>query len=99
MDRSWPRWLLAGSMALCIYILATAKVLPHSWYDPECCSDRDCAPMTYVPKPLPGGAYLLDTGEVVDRSKVKWSRDEHYHLCRNPGGGHIFCLYVPPQGS
>jgi hypothetical protein len=35
MDRYWlPRWLMAGSMALCIYVLATAKVLPQEY--PNC---------------------------------------------------------------
>jgi hypothetical protein len=51
MDRSWPRWLLAGSMALCIYILATAKVLPQSYPNctefgfqiaGQCCCTNDC---------------------------------------------------------
>jgi hypothetical protein len=94
------RGVLAVAAMVFIFVVTMRGVaLPHSWYDPECCSERDCEPMAYVPKPLPGGAYLLDTGEVVDRSRVKWSRDEHYHLCRNPGGGHIFCLYIPPQGS
>jgi hypothetical protein len=107
MDRSWPRWLLAGSMALCIYVLATAKVLPHQapsgWqYPPECCSNQDCKPMADIdiPKPLPGGDWLLTTGEVVPRSKVKWSPDGHYHLCKLEWEPFTtYCLFVPPQGS
>ena len=76
-----------------------ATVFGHSWYDAECCSDRDCAPIDYVPKPLPGGSFLLNTGEVVEPGRVKWSRDEHYHLCRSPNTGQLYCLYVPPSGS
>jgi hypothetical protein len=107
MDRSWPRWLFAGSMALCIYVLATAKALPHQapsgWqYPPECCSNQDCKPMADrdIPKPLPGGDWLLTTGEVVPRSKVKWSPDGHYHLCKLEWEPFTtYCLFVPPQGS
>ena len=75
------------------------SALPHSWYDYECCTDRDCGPINYVPTPLPNGAFQLPTGEVIPKERVKWSRDEHYHLCRYPPNGFIFCLYVPPQGS
>jgi hypothetical protein len=78
-------------------VFNTGTVFGHGWYDMECCSDNDCAPIDYEPKPLQGGAYLLPTGEVVPREKVKWSKDERYHLCRI--GPVIFCLYVPPQGS
>jgi hypothetical protein len=93
------RTLVVALIAGVILLVLSSAALPHSWYDAECCSDRDCAPISYAPRPLPGGSYLLDTGEVVPRDRVKWSRDEHYHLCRMPGTGHIFCLYVPPQGS
>lgn len=71
----------------------------HSWYPPECCSDKDCAPLpaNLIPKPLAGGDWLLTTGEIVPRSKVKWSPDGHYHLCQTPHT--TYCLFVPPQGS
>jgi hypothetical protein len=52
MDRYWlPRWLMAGSMALCIYVLATAKVLPQEYPNCTefgfqisgfCCCTNDC---------------------------------------------------------
>jgi hypothetical protein len=89
--------VLAGAVA--IIALLSQSALPHSWYDWECCSDRDCGPINYVPVPLPNGSFQLPTGEIVPKERVKWSRDEHYHLCRFPPDGFIFCLYVPPQGS
>jgi hypothetical protein len=96
--------MIRGAIAVAFMVGAFVLVmhgvaLPHSWYDAECCSDRDCAPITYAPRPLPGGSYLLNTGEVVEPGRVKWSRDEHYHLCRSPNTGQIYCLYIPPQGS
>jgi len=85
-------------------VFNTSTVLGHEapsgWmYPMECCSNNDCAEMPEddTPKPLAGGDWLLRTGEVVPRSKVKWSPDGRYHLCRM--GELIFCLFVPPQGS
>ena len=74
---------------------------PRGWsYDHECCSDRDCKPIPAKGiQALPDGAYMLPTGEVVDKNRIKRSQDEEYHLCRLPGGTHIFCLYVPNNGS
>lgn len=94
------RYILAA-LILCA-MPAYAHEAPSGWsYPAECCSDRDCAPLaeSETPKPLDGGAWLLSTGEVVQKSKVKFSPDGLYHLCRGVSGGMIFCLFVPPQGS
>ena len=87
--------------ALLFSSVALAHNAPRGWaYDLECCSDRDCAPIPAKGiQALPDGSYVLPTGEVVEKSKIKRSQDEEYHLCRLPGGTHIFCLYVPPFGS
>ena len=73
----------------------------HSWYPAECCSDKDYAPLaeSETPKPLDGGDWLLTTGEVVPRAKVKWSPDGLYHICRFTSTNGIICFFVPPQGS
>ena len=80
---------------------AVGHEAPRGWvYGLECCSDRDCAPIPEKNvKPIEGGNYLLNTGEIVGPDKIKRSQDEDYHLCRSPHSGHIFCLYVPPMGS
>ena len=86
---------------LCLIKAAGGHDAPRGWsYDQECCSDRDCAPIPAKGiQALPDGSYMLPTGEVVGKEKIKRSQDEEYHLCRLPGGTHIFCLYVPPFGS
>lgn len=93
---------VAFMVAAFLFVLhgVSAHQAPSGWQYPlECCSDHDCAPIADadIPRPLDGGDWLLTTGEVVLRSKVKWSPDGHYHLCRM--GEVIFCLFVPPQGS
>jgi hypothetical protein len=67
----------------------------------ECCHNQECAPLPedQTPKPLDGGAWLLKTGEVVPKSKVKFAPDGLYHLCRLASTGTILCLYTPPNGS
>ncbi len=97
-----------------LVVLATAALMaafllqvrsheaPSGWkYPLECCSDRDCRELTEAetPKPLDGGDWRLVTGEIVPRSKVKFSPDGLYHLCRGVNGGMIFCLFVPPMGN
>ncbi len=92
-------------MRAVLAILAMAFLLSparsHSWYPHECCSDRDCAemPEADTPKPLDGGSWLLKTGEIVPRDRVKWSPDGHYHICRWGANNTVLCLFVPPQGS
>ena len=96
--------LLAIIAALFVLLFNVERVFGHEapsgWmYPMECCSNNDCAEMPEgdTPKPLAGGDWLLKTGEVVPRSKVKWSPDGRYHLCRM--GELIFCLFVPPSSS
>lgn len=103
-DRYWlPRGLIACALMVGAFLFALNGVaVPHSWYPPECCSDRDCKPLAaaFIPKPLPGGDWLLTTGEVVPRAKVKWSPDGFYHLCKLEWEPFTtYCLFVPPQGS
>lgn len=97
------RGAIAVAFMVGAFVLAFHRVaLPHSWYPPECCSDQDCAPMpeSQRPTPLPGGAWMLVTGEVVPRTKVRWSPDAAFHLCKLPWEPHTtFCLFVPPVGS
>jgi len=102
------RGFLAVVALVAAFLLTLRGVaLPHQaasgWqYPPECCSNQDCKPMAdaHIPKPLPGGDWLLTTGEVVPRSKVKWSPDGHYHLCKLEWEPFTtYCLFVPPQGS
>ena len=93
--------VIAAALFLALVKASGGHEAPRGWqYDQECCSDRDCKPIPAKGiQALPNGAYALPTGEVVDKSRIKRSQDEEYHLCRLAGGTHIFCLYVPPFGS
>lgn len=96
------RLILAALVGGCLLSTAQAHEAPSGWhYDAACCSNQDCSelPENQTPKPLDGGNWQLTTGEIVERSKVKFSPDGKYHLCRFSSTGGVICLYVPPQGS
>ncbi len=69
-----------------------------NWYDPACCSQRDCKPVEdddiefYL---LPGGGLAVRykvTGNIFQRHQFKLSQDERYHVCIMPGGTSL-CFY------
>ena len=86
------RAALAAAVAVTLSILQAAA---HEWYDPTCCSDRDCAPLPdgsvvataagwRVTVPA-GGHPLLNTSfsQLVPYGSplILRSKDEHFHGC------------------
>ncbi len=93
---------IAALVAAFLLSPAWAHDAPMGWsYAAECCHNQDCAPLPedQTPKPLDGGDWRLSTGEIVPRSKVKFSPDGLFHLCRFHATGAVLCLYVPPSSS
>ena len=82
----------------------------HSWYDPACCSGKDCAPIpSHTVTVTPDGYHVrLEPGDhplvtsvvdvVVPFEAVMPSQDEHYHACVSMGSPSadpsVLCLYV-----
>lgn len=92
------RFLLALAGAV---IAGSARISAHSWYEPACCSDTDCAPLPagasvepvrggYVVRMTPDGAPVF-----FGYDKVRPSRDGEIHACIGPQSGTPFCLYMP----
>ncbi len=72
------------------------------WYDPACCSQRDCKPVD--DKDVEFGqdglgnswARYKPTGNTFYRYQFKQSQDERYHVCINPaaqGNNGALCFY------
>lgn len=87
---------LAGGM------LVTNPIKIHSWYDADCCSDRDCFPVEA--KHLDNGNIQFKTQQGFlelnlrqHHDKIRPSKDENYHICMipNEGAPKILCIYVP----
>jgi hypothetical protein len=70
-------------------LIGTAnRAFAHSWYDPHCCSDKDCAPVTHsqrtVVNGIPGEIMTSKIGTtfVPDSFKSVYpSRDAELHIC------------------
>jgi hypothetical protein len=76
----------------------------HSWYDSDCCSNTDCAPIddAYIAETNTG--YVVPSGELIKYgdSRVRQSLDGGWHWCHAvPVNNWIktYCLYVPPRGT
>lgn len=93
--------VLLAALLLCVAPLSAHEAPSGFEYDMECCHNQDCAPLPedQTPRPLDGGAWLLKTGEVVPKSKVKFAPDGRYHLCRWTANNAVLCLYVPIPSS
>jgi hypothetical protein len=71
--------------------------LAHSWYPYECCSDRDCFPVSVQDvRAIPGGWSLPD-GTIVAHGEARASPDGNFHVCRRQDGtGPLIRLHKKP---
>lgn len=92
-----PRLFL--SLAL---LFATVTVAySHSWYDPSCCSNRDCEPIAFDAVVETEAGYEVNyfskqgfqVHGFVPRDKARHSQDGRFHGCAMPS--RFLCLYVP----
>lgn len=100
------RSLLAAPLVLALTTAAAA----HEWYDPFCCSDKDC---TSVPDSavsiVPGVGYRIVLGPldhpmvtrpleaVVPFGEQRISEDGDFHVCVYPKDV-LRCFYDKPRG-
>lgn len=88
-----------AAVAFVLGLLLGPGALAHGWYDPACCSDRDCA--RYPAEVTETGkAYVLADGRYVDMGdpRIRLSADGDFHVCERPDKS-IICLYVPGRGT
>ena len=82
----------------------------HSWYPPECCHDRDCAPVEKVTwlVPVDGGKPRIIVRSkkgtaVIPRDMMpRDSKDDRMHVCigyDSFGDHEVWCYFVPPHIS
>lgn len=83
------------------YLGASLPAAAHSWYEPACCSNRDCEPIAFdaVTESAEGWTvhYQSKLGFPVmaftPRGKERHSQDGRFHGCASPT--RFLCLYVP----
>jgi hypothetical protein len=102
ISKETARCRLAAFVLLSVAFLA-GPALTHSWYDPDCCSDRDCEPVSAVAfvASTPGAIPVMvvttsfGTKPVTSRTKIRESKDSRMHACIYQG--ELICLYMPPS--
>jgi hypothetical protein len=90
-------------LALAALAVLCAPALGHEWYDPWCCSDRDCGPLADGAVRVVRAGYMVRLGEqeiFVPEEKARPSQDEQFHICLVPteDGLTVRCFYAPPLG-
>lgn len=78
-------------MLLALYLLA------HSWYPPECCSDRDCEPVPDGSVSRVQGGYQFE-GQFIPDATVRTGQDLRFHACKSPSGT-LLCFFRPTTGA
>lgn len=89
-------------------ILGSSCAWAHGWYDPDCCSQKDCAPYHGEVRETPQGYYLPEFNQTIPYQRVRWTvpadEPEPYHVCVIEGreNGEVFryiqCFYARMGG-
>ena len=78
-------------------LAASVLLLAHSWYDPICCSDRDCRPAQKGEIVFESeGIRHVPSGQTLPygHKNVRVSRDFENHVCINQISGRLLCVYL-----
>lgn len=98
------------AVLLLILFVSATFAFGHSWYDLDCCSQRDCAPAdevvfngdgaTIVTITLNEKKYTIVYPKNFPKDKIRPSHDGKYHGCAqvNVEPPAPLCLYVPISG-
>jgi hypothetical protein len=96
-------WCIIVMLALVGVVALTRTARSHSWYDADCCSDRDCEPVsavTFVASdttsvPIMVVTTSFGTKPVTPQTKIRESKDGRMHACIYHDK--LICLYLPPS--
>jgi len=78
-------------------LLLSTQAAAHEWYEPACCAETHCRPVADgVVEQKPDGVWVSGYGILrYDDGRLRWSRDDHDHVCSN--GGKLLCVYRKPS--
>lgn len=95
---------LAGLLLLILFFgwllqWSTMPANAHSWYDGDCCSDRDCRPIPATEVREMAWDRVLDliSGQELRGAQVRQSQDGEWHICNVAGNrkARPLCVYRP----
>lgn len=95
-----------------IIVAKPGAAFAHSFYDANCCSDRDCRPLEWEwVKTTPEGYWISEPGALAPafvpfgdkriRPSPAEDLEQRFHICTQGGlpNGRVLCLYVPTGGA
>jgi hypothetical protein len=101
----WRRVALVNFMIVVMLLFTASYAKAHSWYDPACCSDRDCEPIPHESVQVTPSGYLW-AGMLIPFAEARISMDKDYHVCRGVYTGILIqpsmqkpCFYAPMGGT
>lgn len=103
-DESLVLHIVLAIVATAILVLSIfTPVKSHSFYDYECCSGNDCAPVikTWREEGKPDGEFMetrFGTAWFPFSTKIKHSPDGKMHACANWTNKKPYCVYRPTEG-
>lgn len=85
--------------------VAWSDARAHEWYDPECCSDKDCAPLESKHVKITDSGYVVTVGPgehpMIKHAPVSFVVP--YHTAReSPDGRYHACIteqHISPDGT
>lgn len=96
--------ILSALSLMCLLVVFHVKpVRSHEWYDPECCSKKDCrevraGEVRFVEE----GVQHIPSGKVFKWGdwRLKPSQDANTHVCLRGGlnGAEAICVYYAISG-
>jgi hypothetical protein len=85
-------------LGLCMYSCTMTPAPAHSWYERDCCHDKDCHPIASCAeiKELPDGSYVWN-GITFAKASRRVSHDNSCHVCVMEGMPlhYGICIYIP----
>lgn len=84
------------------YLVLLSATLPsiaaaHSWYPYECCSEKDCFPVSISEVKISPAGYTLADGTLIEFREARASPDEKFHVCRRQDGkGPLIRMHQKP---
>ena len=101
----WRALFIGALLVIGLQFLAMSYAKAHSWYEPECCSDKDCEPIPPETVQVTPSGYLW-AGILIPFAEARISMDRDYHVCRGQYTGILIqpsmkkpCFYAPMGGA
>lgn len=90
------RWLAAWLLAVLVSVALAGVALSHDFYPIDCCSNRDCEPLSGSRVRVLAWGYVVDGRFTVPSHEARRSPDGRYHGCF-PKSGELRCFWAPPM--